>query len=273
MQKQRPVYPFSAIVGQDKMKQALILNAINPGIGGVLLRGEKGTAKSLAVRALSGLLPDIDAVDGCAYGCNPSNPMEQCDYCLDKLQSEHDTRIIKKRVPVIVLSVRSSEADIVRALELGADDYVLKPFHQLELTSRVNAQLRHGEAGEGECLVLGDYSLDLAERVLSVDNQSISLTRIESIVLETLFNRAGHVVSHTTLAEQIWGDTHPSTVRNVRIHIKRLRSKLEKEGGIIYLIQTKPGVGYSVQTKPLAPPNLSILKDVSTDSCHQSFPF
>ncbi|MDP4280499.1 MAG: response regulator transcription factor [Dehalococcoides mccartyi] len=177
------------------------------------------------------------------------------------------------RVPVIVLSVRSSEADIVRALELGADDYVLKPFHQLELTSRVNAQLRHGEAGEGECLVLGDYSLDLAERVLSVDNQSISLTRIESIVLETLFNRAGHVVSHTTLAEQIWGDTHPSTVRNVRIHIKRLRNKLEKEGGIIYLIQTKPGVGYSVQTKPLAPPNLSILKDVNTDSCHQSFPF
>ncbi|KSV18953.1 transcriptional regulator [Dehalococcoides mccartyi] len=177
------------------------------------------------------------------------------------------------KVPVIVLSVRSSEADIVRALELGADDYVLKPFHQLELTSRVNAQLRHGEAGEGECLVLGDYSLDLAERVLSVDNQSISLTRIESIVLETLFNRAGHVVSHTTLAEQIWGDTHPSTVRNVRIHIKRLRNKLEKEGGIIYLIQTKPGVGYSVQTKPLAPPNLSILKDVNTDSCHQSFPF
>jgi len=177
------------------------------------------------------------------------------------------------KVPVIVLSVRSSEADIVRALELGADDYVLKPFHQLELTSRVNAQLRHGEAGEGECLVLGDYSLDLAERVLSVDNQIISLTRIESIVLETLFNRAGHVVSHTTLAEQIWGDTHPSTVRNVRIHIKRLRNKLEKEGGIIYLIQTKPGVGYSVQTKPLAPPNLSILKDVNTDSCHQSFPF
>ena len=177
------------------------------------------------------------------------------------------------KVPVIVLSVRSSEADIVRALELGADDYVLKPFHQLELTSRVNAQLRHGEAGEGECLILGDYSLDLAERVLSVDNQSISLTRIESIVLETLFNRAGHVVSHTTLAEQIWGDTHPSTVRNVRIHIKRLRNKLEKEGGIIYLIQTKPGVGYSVQTKPLAPPNLSILKDVNTDSCHQSFPF
>ncbi|MEQ4488196.1 MAG: response regulator transcription factor [Dehalococcoides mccartyi] len=183
-----------------------------------------------------------------------------------------EIRVFSK-VPVIVLSVRSSEADIVRALELGADDYVLKPFHQLELTSRVNAQLRHGEAGEGECLVLGDYSLDLAERVLSVDNQSISLTRIESIVLETLFNRAGHVVSHTTLAEQIWGDTHPSTVRNVRIHIKRLRNKLEKEGGIIYLIQTKPGVGYSVQTKPLAPPNLSILKDVSTDSYHQSFPF
>ncbi|MEQ4488170.1 MAG: putative cobaltochelatase [Dehalococcoides mccartyi] len=118
MQKQRPVYPFSAIVGQDKMKQALILNAINPGIGGVLLRGEKGTAKSLAVRALSGLLPDIDAVDGCAYGCNPYNPMEQCDYCLDKLQSEHDTRIIKKRVPVIELPIGSTEDRVIGTLNI-----------------------------------------------------------------------------------------------------------------------------------------------------------
>ncbi|CAI83515.1 response regulator transcription factor [Dehalococcoides mccartyi] len=164
---------------------------------------------------------------------------------IDGFKVIQEIRLFSK-VPIIVLTVRDTEADIVHALELGADDYVLKPFRQLELTSRVNAQLRHGEIEE-ETIHLGNYYLNPNERILSADNKNICLTRIETIVLETLFNRAGHVVTHTVLAEQIWGDVHPSTVKNVRIHIKRLRNKLEYEAGLTSLIVTKPGVGYLIQ--------------------------
>src|SRR5438445_3386143 len=74
-------FPFTAIVGQDRMKRALLLNAIDPGIGGVLIRGDRGTAKSSAVRALARLLPDYDAVDGCPYRCDPAIPSRYCDDC------------------------------------------------------------------------------------------------------------------------------------------------------------------------------------------------
>ena len=75
------VFPFSAIVGQERMKLALVLNAINPGIGGVLIRGEKGTAKSTAARSLAVLLPQIEVVAGCAYSCDPSAPFDGCEFC------------------------------------------------------------------------------------------------------------------------------------------------------------------------------------------------
>ena len=74
-------YPFTAIVGQDEMKLALVLNAINPTIGGVLIRGEKGTGKSTAVRALARLLPDQQVVEGCHFGCHPDDPEDWCYEC------------------------------------------------------------------------------------------------------------------------------------------------------------------------------------------------
>jgi hypothetical protein len=77
----RKILPFTAILGQDTMKNALILNVINPRIGGVLIRGEKGTAKSTAVRALAELLPEIEVVNGCTFNCNPYDAREMCDLC------------------------------------------------------------------------------------------------------------------------------------------------------------------------------------------------
>lgn len=148
------------------------------------------------------------------------------------------------KIPIIVLTVRDIESDIVRALELGADDYVVKPFRQLELTSRVNAQMRHDDLEYGEIIRLGNYSLDLKERVMSIGPTNIGLTRIETIIVDTLLSKAGRVVTHTELSQQIWGDVHPSTMKNVRIHIKRLRNKLEKEAGQSALITTKTGIGY-----------------------------
>src|SRR3979490_940369 len=82
---ERFVYPFSAIVGQDKMKLALVLNAIHPAIGGVLIRGEKGPGKSTAVRALARLLPELSVVADCLYRCDPDAPESLCSDCQDRL--------------------------------------------------------------------------------------------------------------------------------------------------------------------------------------------
>ena len=78
MAVKRSVYPFTAIVGQERMKRALVLNAVNPRIGGVLIRGERGTAKSTAARALAALLPDIDVVADCRFSCDPNRPETWC---------------------------------------------------------------------------------------------------------------------------------------------------------------------------------------------------
>src|SRR5215510_1878953 len=78
-------YPFTALVGQEQMKHALVLNAINPAIGGVLIRGEKGTAKSTAVRALARLLPEMEVVADCPYGCPPDQPEVQCADCAERI--------------------------------------------------------------------------------------------------------------------------------------------------------------------------------------------
>ena len=85
MSKRVYPYPFTAIVGQENMKLGLILNIIDPKIGGILAFGEKGTAKSTAVRAMAGLLPEIDAVKGCRYGCDPGDTSKMCDECKEKL--------------------------------------------------------------------------------------------------------------------------------------------------------------------------------------------
>ena len=85
-----PVFPFTAIVGQDRMKRALILNAISPQIGGVLIRGERGTAKSTAARALAALLPEITVVADCPYSCDPTRENLMCDSCRARVEAGED---------------------------------------------------------------------------------------------------------------------------------------------------------------------------------------
>src|SRR5512147_1710349 len=82
---QNVIFPFTAIVGQERMKRALILNAISPQIGGVLIRGERGTAKSTAARALAALLPEIDVVADCPFSCDPTSPQTLCDFCEERV--------------------------------------------------------------------------------------------------------------------------------------------------------------------------------------------
>jgi magnesium chelatase subunit D len=113
----RKTIPFTSIVGQDDMKFALILNAINPRIGGVLIRGDKGTAKSTAVRALADLLEDIMVVEDCPFNCDPENPEEMCDLCFEK-QDNNMIRAITRKTPVVDLPLGATEDRVVGSLNV-----------------------------------------------------------------------------------------------------------------------------------------------------------
>ena len=115
---ERYVYPFSAIVGQDKMKLALILNAIHPAIGGVLIRGEKGTGKSTAVRALARLLPEQTVVADCVYRCDPEALETMCSDCRDRLDRGEKLLRARRRMRVVELPINASEDRVVGAIDI-----------------------------------------------------------------------------------------------------------------------------------------------------------
>ena len=114
----REILPFTAIVGQEKMKKSLILNAINPRIGGVLIRGEKGTAKSTAVRALAELLPEIEVVNGCPFNCNPYDEGEMCDLCYAKKTNGENQEVAKRRMWVVDLPLGATEDRVVGSIDV-----------------------------------------------------------------------------------------------------------------------------------------------------------
>src|SRR6266542_471300 len=111
----RPVFPFTALVGQERMKRVLILNTINFKLGGVLIRGEKGTAKSTAVRGLANLLPEIEAVAGCLYGCRPGDREAGCETCRESVAEQASLR---RKVPLVELPIGATEDRVVGTLDL-----------------------------------------------------------------------------------------------------------------------------------------------------------
>jgi Mg-chelatase subunit ChlI len=125
MSSERIVYPFAAIVGQTELKLSLLLNAINPQIGGLLIRGPKGTGKSTSVRALADLLPEIAVVEGCKFNCSPVNPTNMCFDCLSSYQQGEVLPIEKRKMKVITLPIGATEdrvigsLDIERAIKVG----------------------------------------------------------------------------------------------------------------------------------------------------------
>ncbi len=104
-----PTFPFSAIVGQDEMRQALLIAAVDPAVGGVLVFGDRGTGKSTAIRALAALLPPMRAVVGCPYNCDPDSPADSCPHCADGGPRKSH----KKPVPVVDLPLGATEDRVV----------------------------------------------------------------------------------------------------------------------------------------------------------------
>jgi Mg-chelatase subunit ChlI len=115
----RTIFPFTALVGQEAMKRALVLNAINPAIGGVLIRGEKGTAKSTAVRALARLLPELEVVGGCRFGCSPDASEQQCSECRERARDGALPRQ-QRQMRVVELPINASEDRVVGAIDMEA---------------------------------------------------------------------------------------------------------------------------------------------------------
>ena len=116
---QRTIFPFTAIVGQERMLRALILNAVDPRIGGVLIRGERGTAKSTAARALADLLPEVEVVQGCRFGCDPHKPASWCTECRERVENgENPLPITTRKTPFINLPVSATEDRVVGTLDI-----------------------------------------------------------------------------------------------------------------------------------------------------------
>jgi Mg-chelatase subunit ChlI len=114
----RVIYPFTAIVGQERMKRALILNAVDPRIGGVLIRGERGTAKSTAARALAALLPKVKVVSDCRFSCDPDKPERLCTECRERIARGETLPVTTRRTPFIDLPVSATEDRVVGTLDI-----------------------------------------------------------------------------------------------------------------------------------------------------------
>ena len=148
--------------------------------------------------------------------------------------------------PIIVLSARNDVEGKVRALELGADDYVTKPFDMAELLARLKAALRHGLQAAGETPVFrtGALCVDLVKRQVHLGDSEIHLSPKEYNLLRFLVGHAGKVVTHQQLLRDVWGPAHIEDVQYLRVLMRTLRQKLEPDASVPRLLITEAGVGY-----------------------------
>jgi DNA-binding response OmpR family regulator len=173
------------------------------------------------------------------------------DVMLPKVDGFDVCRQIRARstVPIIMLTAKTEEIDKVLGLELGADDYITKPFSVREFRSRVKAVLRRAELSRGEDaqeepIEEGDLRIDFEKRHVDVRDEPVRLTYVEFEILAALARSPGRVFSRTMLLERVWGDSAYRDPRTVDVHIRHLREKLEQDPRHPELIFTVRGVGY-----------------------------
>lgn len=181
-------FPFSALVGQERMKMALILNAINPRLGGVLIRGEKGTAKSTAVRALANLLPEIDVVEGCPFGCDPDRPEKYCPMCRERATQGQLPRI-RRKTKVVELPINATEDRVVGTLDL---EHALK-HGEKRFEPGVLAEAHRGILYVDEVNLLDDHIVDVlldsaAMGVNTVEREGVSYSHPAEFILVGTMN-------------------------------------------------------------------------------------
>jgi two-component system phosphate regulon response regulator PhoB len=182
-------------------------------------------AEKPALVLLDLLLPDMSGVDVCR-------------------RLKHDA--VTRAIPVVMLTAKGEEQDRVRGFEVGADDYIVKPFSVRELLLRIQAVLRRATDLGGERVTFGRLVVDEAEHRVFVEDAEVELTALELRLLTTLLSRRGRVQSRDVLLDDVWGSADV-TARTVDTHVKRLRSKLGSAGEYI---ETLRGVGYRFASEP-----------------------
>jgi DNA-binding response OmpR family regulator len=172
------------------------------------------------------------------------------DLMLPKLDGVEVCRQLRRnsQVPIIMLTAKGSETDKVAGLEVGADDYITKPFSMREFRSRVKAALRRsrmvGQRPEEEAIEDGDLTIDPGRRMVTLRGDEVKVTYVEFEILSALARLPGRVLSRETLLEHVWGDSEYRDPRTVDVHIRHLREKLEKNPKEPEFLFTVRGVGY-----------------------------
>ncbi len=157
-------------------------------------------------------------------------------------------------LPIVVLSAVGDEREKVRALDVGADDYITKPFGTEELLARLRAVLRRSGETDGEPTVhAGDLEVDLAGRRVRREAQELHLTPIEFDLLAALARHQGKLVTHRQLLEQVWGPAYVTETHYLRVHVAHIRAKIEPDASRPRYVLTDPGVGYRLGDPSAAP--------------------
>ena len=160
----------------------------------------------------------------------------------------------RSAVPIIMLTAKDSEIDKVVGLELGADDYVTKPYSSRELVARIRAVLRRNgeigdEGGDTGALVVGPVRLDTERHVIEINGAVSQFPLKEFELLEFLMRNSGRVLTRTQLIDRVWGSDYVGDTKTLDVHIKRLRAKIEKDPANPVFIQTVRGLGYKMESK------------------------
>jgi two-component system KDP operon response regulator KdpE len=154
-------------------------------------------------------------------------------------------------VPVIILSVRNAEEDIVRLLDAGADDYLVKPFSTVELVARMRVAVRHhGPQDAAQTFVSGRLAVDLQDRTVTVAGEPVKLTPTEYGLLRLFVQHAGRILTHTQILREVWGPNADEETNYLRVYVTGLRKKIEANPQLPELIVTEPGVGYRLRVLP-----------------------
>ena len=158
------------------------------------------------------------------------------------------------QMPIVVLSARGQEKDKIAALDLGADDYVAKPFAVGELLARIRAALRRAAPaapdGADPVIRFGNVEADFEKRLITVGGQEVHLTPNEYKLLQVLIKHAGRVVTQRQLLNEVWGPQHTEQSQYLRVYVAQLRRKLEQDPARPRYLQTEPGVGYRLSFDP-----------------------
>jgi two-component system KDP operon response regulator KdpE len=193
----------------------------------------------------------VNAKEGMAMAANHQPDLVILDLGLP----DEDGQVVLKRLrewysnPIIILTVKSTEDEIVKALDNGANDYLTKPFRTQELLARIRTALRNMVPNEKEPIIeFGNISIDLASRIVRLNNEILRLTTTEYNLLSIFIKNDGRVLTHQYLLKQVWGNSYADQTQYLRVFVAQLRKKIEEDPNRPKFIITESGVGYRFNT-------------------------